>query len=50
MLCINQVVNIPEGLGQFPQALKVLVGSENFQGLFFLMIINFVPLLKFTAI
>ena len=50
MLRISQVVNISEGEEEFLQGFRVWGASENFQYLFFLMILNFVPLLKFIVI
>ena len=50
MLRISQVVNIPEGEEKFLQGFRVLGASENFQYLFFLMILIFIPVLKFIVI
>ena len=50
MLRISQVVNIPEGEGEFLQSFRVLGATENFQYLFFLMISIFIPLLKFIVL
>ena len=50
MLRISQDVNILEGEGEFLQSLRVLGASENFQYFFFLMILNFIPILKVIVI
>ena len=50
MLRITQDVNISEGEGEFLQDFRVLGASENFQYLFFLMILNFIPLLNIIVI
>ena len=50
MLRISQVVNIPEREEEFLQSFRVLGASENVQFLFFLMILNFIPLLKSIVI
>ena len=50
MLRISQVANISEWEEEFPQGFRVLEASENFQYLFFLMILNLIPLLKFIMI
>ena len=50
MLRFSQVVIIPEVEEEFLLGFKVLEASENYQYLFFLMILNFIPLLKFIFI
>ena len=50
MLRISQVANISEWEEEFPQGFRVLEASENVQYLFFLMILNLIPLLKFIMI
>ena len=50
MLRISQVINIPEEEEKFLLGARVLGTLENFQYLFFLMILNFIPLLKYVVI
>ena len=50
MLRISQAVNIPEVEEEFLLGFRVLEASENYQYLFFLMILNFILLLKFIVI